>query len=48
MGSIAENDVLAIGVNAVALNGGTIKDANTTTNSTITNAAQAGTLTVAA
>ena len=48
LGSIAENDVLAIGVNAVALNGGSIKDAGTTTNSTITNAAQAGTLTVAA
>ena len=47
-GGIAENDVLAIGVNAVALNGGTIKDAGTATNSTITNAAQAGTLTVAA
>ena len=48
LGSIAENDVLSIGSNAVALNSGTIKDAGTTTNSTITNAAQTGTLTVSA
>jgi len=47
-GGIAENDVLSIGSNAVALNSGTIKDAGTTTNSTITNAAQTGTLTVSA
>ena len=47
-GGIAEDDVLSIGTNAVALNSGTIKDAGTATNSTITNAAQAGTLTVAA
>ena len=47
-GGIAEDDVLSIGSNAVALNSGTIKDAGTTTNSTITNAAQTGTLTVAA
>ena len=47
-GGIAEDDVLSIGSNAVALNSGTIKDAGTTTNSTITNAAQTGTLTVVA
>jgi hypothetical protein len=47
-GGIAEDDVLSIGSNAVALNSGTIKDAGTTTNSTITNAAQTGTLTVSA
>ena len=46
------DDVLVIGTNATALNGGTIKDAGTTTVSTITNAAgigtAAGTITVAA
>jgi len=36
-------DVLVIGTNATALNGGTIKDAGTTTVSTITNAAGIGT-----
>ena len=45
-------DVLSIGANAMALNGGTVKDAGTTTVSTITNAAgigtAAGTITVAA
>ena len=51
-GGIAENDVLSIGVNAMALAGGTVKDAGTATNSTITNSAgigtAAGTITVAA
>ena len=51
-GGIAEDDVLSIGANAVALNSGTIKDAGTATNSTITSSAgigtAAGTLTVAA
>ena len=46
------NDVLVIGANAMALNGGTVKDAGTSTVSTITNAAgigtAAGTITVAA
>ena len=46
------NDVLSIGANAVALNGGTIKDKGTSTVSTITSAAgigtAAGTLTVVA
>ena len=46
------DDILSIGANAMALNGGTVKDAGTTTNSTITNAAgigtAAGTITVAA
>ena len=37
------DDVLVIGANATALNGGTIKDAGTTTVSTITNAAGIGT-----
>ena len=45
-------DVLSIGTNAMALNGGTVKDAGTTTVSTITNAAgigtAAGTITVTA
>jgi len=36
-------DVLVIGANATALNGGTVKDAGTTTVSTITNAAGIGT-----
>ena len=46
------DDVLVIGANAMALNGGTVKDAGTTTVSTITNAAgigtAAGTITVVA
>ena len=46
------DDVLSIGANAIALNGGTIKDTGTTTNSTITNSAAigaaAGTITVTA
>ena len=45
-------DELSIGANAMALNGGTVKDAGTTTVSTITNIAgigtAAGTITVAA
>ena len=36
-------DVLSIGANAMALNGGTVKDAGTSTVSTITNAAGIGT-----
>ena len=51
-GVIAEDDVLSIGANATALNGGTIKDAGTNTASTITNVASigtaAGTITVVA
>ena len=47
-GQLNENDVLSIGSNAAALNSGTIKDAGTSTNSTITNSAQATTITVAA
>jgi len=46
------DDVLSIGANAMSLNGGTVKDAGTTTVSTITNAASigtaAGTITVTA
>ena len=46
------DDVLVIGANAMALNGGTVKDAGTTTVSTITNSAAigtaAGTITVVA
>ena len=46
------DDVLSFGANCLALNSGTIKDAGTTTNSTITSAAgigtAAGTITVAA
>ena len=46
------DDELSIGANAVSLNGGTIKDAGTSTNSTITNVASigtaAGTITVVA
>tara|TARA_B100000965_G_C19198628_1_gene586315 strand:+ start:28 stop:597 length:570 start_codon:yes stop_codon:yes gene_type:complete len=46
------DDVLSIGTNALALNSGTIKDAGTSTVSTITNAASigtaAGTITVTA
>lgn len=49
---LLEGDVLSIGTNALALNSGTIKDAGTATNSTITNSAgigtAAGTITVAA
>ena len=45
-------DVLSIGANAMALNGGTVKDAGTTDNATITNSAAigtaAGTITVTA
>lgn len=45
-------DVLSIGANAMALNGGTIKDTGTTTDATITNSAAigtaAGTITVTA
>ena len=45
-------DILVIGANATALNSGTIKDAGTTTNSTITNSSAigtaAGSITVAA
>ena len=37
------DDVLVIGTNAMALNGGTVKDAGTSTVSTITNAAGIGT-----
>ena len=36
-------DVLSIGTNAMALNGGTVKDAGTTDNATITNSAASGT-----
>ena len=47
-----ENDVLVIGANATALNGGTIKDAGKSNASTITNSAgigtAAGSITVAA
>ena len=50
--AIAAGDVLSIGANAVALNGGTIKDKGTSTVSTITSVAgigtAAGTLTVVA
>jgi len=46
------DDVLSIGTNAMSLNGGTIKDAGTTDNATITNSAAigtaAGTITVTA
>ena len=45
-------DVLSIGTNAMALNGGTVKDAGKSNNATITNVASigtaAGTITVAA
>ena len=45
-------DVLSIGTNAMSLNSGTVKDAGTSTNATITNVAgigtAAGTITVAA
>ena len=51
-GQFAENDVLSIGANAVALSGGTIKDKGTNDASTITSAAgigtAAGTITVGA
>ena len=50
--AIAADDQLTIGANAIALNSGTIKDAGTATNSTITNAAgigaAAGTITAVA
>jgi hypothetical protein len=46
------DDVLSIGANAMSLNGGTVKDAGTTDNAVITNAASigtaAGTITVTA
>ena len=46
------DDVLSIGANAMSLNGGTVKDAGTTDNAAITNAASigtaAGTITVTA
>ena len=42
-GVIADGDVLSIGANATALNGGTIKDAGTSTNATITNVEAIGT-----
>ena len=38
-----ENDVMVIGANAMALNGGTVKDLGTTTVSTITNVEAIGT-----
>ena len=38
-----ENDVMTIGVNAMSLNGGTVKDLGTTTVSTITNVEAIGT-----
>ena len=38
-----ENDVLTIGANPLALNSGTIKDAGTSTNSTITSVEAIGT-----
>ena len=48
----SDGDVLRIGANAMALNGGTVKDNGTSTNATITNIAgigtAAGTITVAA
>ena len=48
----AADDVLSIGANAMALNGGAVKDKGTSTNSTITNVASigtaAGTITVTA
>ena len=37
------NDVLTVGTNAMALNGGTVKDRGTNTNSTITNSSSIGT-----
>ena len=42
-GSIAADDVLVVGANAINLNSGTIKDAGTSTNSKITNVASIGT-----
>ena len=42
-GSIAADDVLVVGANAINLNSGTIKDAGTSTNSTITNSSAIGT-----
>ena len=47
-GQLLEADVLSIEANAVALNSGTIKDAGTSTDTTITNSAVATTITVAA
>jgi len=42
-GSIAADDVLVVGANAINLNSGTIKDAGTSTNATITNVEAIGT-----
>lgn len=42
-GGVAEDDELSIGANCLALNSGTIKDAGTATNSTITSVAGLGT-----
>jgi len=42
-GATADGDILVIGTNATALNSGTIKDAGTSTVSTITNSAGIGT-----
>lgn len=45
-GTIAQNDVLTIGVNALALNGGEIKDKGTAVDSSITHSAHPTDLTV--
>ena len=42
-GSFAADDVLVVGANAINLNSGTIKDAGTSTNATITNVEAIGT-----
>lgn len=42
-GELLATDVVSIGTNATALNSGTIKDAGTSTNSTITNSGAIGT-----
>lgn len=47
-GATAENDVLSIGANSIALNSGTIKDAGTAVDSEITHGAQTTTITVGA
>jgi len=47
-GATAENDVLSIGANSIALNSGTIKDAGTAVDSEITHGAQTATITVGA
>ncbi len=41
-GNLSANNILNINANAISLNGGTIKDAGTTTVTTITNAANVG------